>query len=582
MRIRSPSSLSRRSALAWLGLASLLSLACGLTPLLDVAPQDSSTGTRDGPRGCGGRCAPPDASSGKGGASGASGSSGGGSMVKSGGYVISGSWHGYAWTVAGPDNRSTITPGDFAALADGSPLCISGSVAAESDWGEYAMVGVNLNQARTGDTSINTVVPDDAGVTVDIADPGGSQLRVQISGPNGESDPNDLWCAPIAGNGGFISWNSFNTSCWDGFGSSYSGQPLTQIAIVVPGSNTVAVPFNFCLNSFAQATGSATGGMTGAGGATSAGGAPAASPVAQHGQLKVVGNKLVDQQNQPTQLKGPSSMWLNWESQRFAEDKQGLQWLRDNWNASLIRAAMGVAAGSPTDYLDAPAIAKGQVNQIVQNAIDLGVYVIIDWHEENADSHQQAAIAFFTEMAQNWGSYPNVIYEPFNEPTWQDWSTVLKPYHQAVVNAIRAVDPDNLIVLGTPTWSQDVDVAARDPVSGSNLLYTLHFYSCTHTQSLREKGNTALSLGAALFVTEWGATDSDGGTPANPELCLDEAQLWHNWMNSNGISWAAWKFDRCVDMTCYFNPNVMVPTTGGWTDAMLYGHAPFVRDRMKE
>jgi endoglucanase len=222
------------------------------------------------------------------------------------------------------------------------------------------------------------------------------------------------------------------------------------------------------------------------------------------------------------------------------------------------------------------------VNQIVQNAIDLGVYVIIDWHEENADSHQQEAVAFFTEMAQTWGSYPNVIYEPFNEPTMQDWSTVLKPYHQAVVDAIRAVDPDNLIVLGTPTWSQDVDVAAADPVSGSNLLYTLHFYSCTHRQPLRDKANTALSLGAALFVTEWGATDSDGGTPANPTLCLDEAQLWHNWMNTNKISWAAWKLDRCVDTTCYFNPNVMVPTSGGWTDAMLYGHGPFVRDRMKE
>jgi endoglucanase len=502
--------------------------------------------------------------------------------VEAGGYVISGSWHGYAWTAAGPGNQSTIAPVDFSTLADGSPLCASGSVGAQPDWSGYAMIGVNLNQARTGDTSMNTVVPDGAGVTVDVTDSGGSQLRVQISGPNGASDPNDRWCVPITGNGDFIAWSSFNTACWNLSGSPYRGQPIAQIAITVPGSNIVAVPFSFCLNSFAQVAGSATGGATASGGAIATGGSPAGSPVAQHGQLKVSGNKLVDQHNQPTQLKGPSSMWLNWESQRFAEDKQGLQWLRDNWNASLIRAAMGVSAGSPTDYLDDPAIAKGQVNQIVQNANDLGVYVIIDWHEENANSHQQAAIAFFTEMAQKWGGYPNVIYEPFNEPTRQGWSTVIKPYHQAVVNAIRAVDPDNLIVLGTPTWSQDVDVAAADPVSGTNLLYTLHFYSCTHTQSLRDKGNTALSLGAALFVTEWGATNSDGGTPTNPQLCLGEAQLWHDWMNSNGISWAAWKFDRCVDMTCYFNPNVTVPTTGGWTDDMLYGHALFVRDRMME
>jgi len=562
MRIRLPTHTSLHSPLAWLGLASTLCLACGITLLLAPGSQACSTGGQGCP-----------------GPGGASGTNESGWTVEAGGYVIAGSWQGYAWTAASTENGSTITLKDFPALAAGGPLCASGSVASQYDWGGYAMIGVNLNQAQSKDAPMNTVVPTSAGVSVDVTDTGGSQLRVQISGPAGATDPNDRWCVPIAGSGGFIPWGSFNTACWGGYGNAYNGEPLTQIAILVPGSNSVAVPFNFCINSIVPSTGSSTGG-TGGGGA--AGGAPAGSPVAQHGRLKVSGNRLVDQQNQPTQLKGPSSMWLNWENQRFAEDKQGLQWMRDNWNASLIRAAMGVAEGSPTDYLDAPEIAKAQVNQIVQNAIDLGVYVIIDWHEENADSHQQEAVAFFTEMAQTWGSYPNVIYEPFNEPTMQDWSTVLKPYHQAVVDAIRAVDPDNLIVLGTPTWSQDVDVAAADPVSGSNLLYTLHFYSCTHRQPLRDKANTALSLGAALFVTEWGATDSDGGTPANPTLCLDEAQLWHNWMNTNKISWAAWKLDRCVDTTCYFNPNVMVPTSGGWTDAMLYGHGPFVRDRMKE
>jgi len=200
------------------------------------------------------------------------------------------------------------------------------------------MIGVNLNQAQSKDAPMNTVVPTSAGVSVDVTDTGGSQLRVQISGPAGATDPNDRWCVPIAGSGGFIPWGSFNTACWGGYGNAYNGEPLTQIAILVPGSNSVAVPFNFCINSIVPSTGSSTGG-TGGGGA--AGGAPAGSPVAQHGRLKVSGNRLVDQQNQPTQLKGPSSMWLNWENQRFAEDKQGLQWMRDNWNASLIPCRHG-------------------------------------------------------------------------------------------------------------------------------------------------------------------------------------------------------------------------------------------------
>ncbi|MGC4087116.1 MAG: glycoside hydrolase family 5 protein [Polyangiaceae bacterium] len=321
---------------------------------------------------------------------------------------------------------------------------------------------------------------------------------------------------------------------------------------------------------------------TASGGSTQSGGATATTPVGQHGPLSVKGPSLVDSHDVPVQLKGPSSMWLNWESQKFAEDKQGLTFMRDNWKASLIRAAMGVDTTDTDDYLSAPDVAKAAVNQIVQNAIDLGLYVIIDWHDSAADKHQAQAIEFFTEMATKWGAYPNVIYETFNEPTTQAWATVIKPYHEAVVAAIRAVDPDNVIVLGTRNWSQYVDEPAASPVSGSNLMYTLHFYSCTHTQMLRDRAEAAFSKGLPMFVTEWGATHADGGTTRNPQLCLEEAQLWHTWMNSHKLSWAAWKFDRCVDKTCYFDSTVTVPTTGGWTDAMLGGHAPFVRDRMRE
>lgn len=332
--------------------------------------------------------------------------------------------------------------------------------------------------------------------------------------------------------------------------------------------------------------GANSGGSAGAsGGQAGGGGGPAAdTPVGRHGQLKVVGTKLTDSHGAAVQLKGPSSMWLNWQTQKFAEDKQGLAWLRDNWKAELIRAAMGVTTTDTKDqdYMTAPDVATAQVDQIVQNAIDLGLYVIIDWHDSAADTRRTQAVEFFTKMAQKWGSYPNVIYEPFNEPIRQAWGTVIKPYHEAVVAAIRAVDPDNVIVLGTGNWSQDVDIAAASPVSGTNLMYTLHFYSCTHTAMLREKGQTALDMGLPLFVTEWGATNADGGTPRNPQLCLEEAQLWHDWMNKNSISWAAWKFERCADKTCYFAPMAMVPTTGGWADDTLNGHTPFVRDRMKE
>lgn len=320
----------------------------------------------------------------------------------------------------------------------------------------------------------------------------------------------------------------------------------------------------------AGGTGAAGAGATGGGGTS-----PTGTPVALHGQLKVVGTKLVDKNGVAVQLKGLSSMWLNWESKPYAENLEGMRWARDNWKLSVVRAAMGVEPSGA--YLSDPAKAKTQINQIVQNAITLGIYVIIDWHDHNAQNHQAQSVAFFSEMAQKWGAYPNVLYETFNEPLQVSWSSVLKPYHQAVVNAIRAKDPDNIAILGTPQWSQRVDDASRDKLAGTNLMYTLHFYSCTHGASLRSVANTALGAGLPIFLTEWGATNADGGLDG--KLCLSEAQLWHDWMNQNSISWAAWKFDACTpDSSCILKGGA--PVTGGWTDQWLFGHGSFVRDRM--
>ena len=79
-----------------------------------------------------------------------------------------------------------------------------------------------------------------------------------------------------------------------------------------------------------------------------------------------------------------------------------------------------------------------------------------------------------------------------------------------MIAAIRAIDPDNLIVVGTPSWSQDVDAAAADPITGTNIAYALHFYAGTHGQSCADKAQKALDRGAALFVTEWGAVNANG------------------------------------------------------------------------
>lgn len=303
----------------------------------------------------------------------------------------------------------------------------------------------------------------------------------------------------------------------------------------------------------------------------------APTPVELHGKLHVSGTELRDASDRPIQLKGVSSMWLNWETDGYAENLEGLKWLRNNWNLSLIRASMGITPNGA--YLTNPEKAEAQVTQIVDNAIAAGVYVIIDWHEEKAPDHQDESVDFFSRMASKYAGVPNVIYETFNEPTELTWAQI-KPYHEAVVAAIRAADPDNesIVVLGTPNWSQDVDVAAKDKLAGNNLMYTLHFYSCTHGNYLMSKAKIAMQRGAPLFVTEWGATNADGGLDGL--VCLDQAQNWMDFMNEYNISWAAWKFDNCQDSTCFLSSDA--PVNGGWTSEYLHGEGLFLRARMQE
>jgi endoglucanase len=258
-------------------------------------------------------------------------------------------------------------------------------------------------------------------------------------------------------------------------------------------------------------------------------------------------------------------MWLNWVSQAYAESKPALKFMRDNWKVSVIRASMGTEAAE--GYLSNPAKSKYQVETMIHNAIDLGVYILVDWHTEKAVAQTAESVAFFTELATKYGAYPNVIWETYNEPTQYQWPAI-KTYHQTVVDAIRTVDPDNLIVLGTPNWSQRVDVVAAEPVVGTNLLYTLHFYSCSHGQFLRDFGNKALAAGLALFVTEFGATFADGGVAPNHDyVCEDESNLWFAWMAKYNISGAAWKLDACSDTSCILNSKAGVD--GPWTDDKL-------------
>jgi endoglucanase len=169
-----------------------------------------------------------------------------------------------------------------------------------------------------------------------------------------------------------------------------------------------------------------------------------------------------------------------------------------------------------------------------------------------------------------------VIYELWNEPLKEhDWNTVIKPYHESVIPKIRAHDPDNLIVCGTQTWSQDVDKASRDPVKFENIAYTLHFYAATHKQSLRNKAEAALTNGIALMVTEWGTSESSG----NGKLDDEETRKWWEFMDRHHVSWCNWSLADKNETSAALKPGGNA--AGAWSTNDLSRSGNLVRQELR-
>jgi len=298
---------------------------------------------------------------------------------------------------------------------------------------------------------------------------------------------------------------------------------------------------------------------------------PAGSPVAKYGQLQVRGNRVIDKNGMGVRLRGMSFFWSQWMGHYWNDDV--VNFLRKDWEVTLVRAAMGVEMGG---HLENPGAETKKLQEVVNAAIKIGIYVIIDWHAHYAEQHTHQAISFFDAMARTYGKYPNVLFETFNEPVKQGWHDVIKPYHEQLVRVIRK-HTDNIVICGTPKWSSEPDVASTNPVSGKNLAYTIHFYASTHGEWLREKVRRALNNGVAIFATEWGTCEANG----NGHLRLDEARAWLGFFDYHGISDANWAVSDKSESCSALRPGASA--SGNWQPSRdLTPSGSFVRESIRE
>lgn len=289
--------------------------------------------------------------------------------------------------------------------------------------------------------------------------------------------------------------------------------------------------------------------------------------VFRYGHLSVSGSYMVSQYKDTVQLRGMSLFWSQWMPQYY--NSETIAWLQNDWKCTVIRAAMGVDEDG--GYAHSPAIEQEKICAVVDAAIELGIYVIIDYHSHHAHKNPEMAKKFFSAMAKKYGKYPNVLYEIYNEPL-QDasWKSHIKPYAEEVIAAIRAYDPDNIIIVGTRQWAQMVTEAAADPIKANNIMYTLHFYAVSHGQYLRDEAEKAMNMGIALFVTEFGDCDYSG----NGELGYAQTEEWFAFMDKYKLSWCNWSVSDKNETASILKPKAGI---SNWDDYMLTPSGTYIR-----
>lgn len=249
--------------------------------------------------------------------------------------------------------------------------------------------------------------------------------------------------------------------------------------------------------------------------------------------LHVEGTALLNANGDTVVLNGPSLGWhSNWG--RFYNEGT-VKALKEKWGANITRAAIGAhKSGDCVNTYDVDsANAVNLAMKVIDAAIANDMYVICDWHSH--ENTLEDAKKFFTVITEKYGDTPNVLYEIWNEPLDIPWQEI-KDYANELIPVIRKNAPNAVVIVGTPKWDQDVDVAAESPLEMPNLLYSLHYYAGTHKDWNRDKAEKAIAAGLPLIVSECGSMDHTGDGPIDYESW----KAWMEFADKHNISVLMW------------------------------------------
>lgn len=322
--------------------------------------------------------------------------------------------------------------------------------------------------------------------------------------------------------------------------------------------------------------------------------------------IRVQGNHFIDANSMPIQLRGVNVGDLGfvaaqgWDpADPWGGDAPNFSAIK-TWKSNVVRFPLNEASWLGYTCVDATGASRdpdpghnyqATVAKAVSNATAAGMYVILDLHwsapknfcplAQNPMADSDNSIDFWTSIAGTFKSYPNVMFELFNEPYFYwltsgetDWNVLMNggtitayvtgdgseytanytwqtAGMQQMLDAVRKTGATNVVLVGGVSWSQDLSqwVAHMPTDPQKQIAAVWHAYPNSGTvgdpqAALPKYGSVAyawtksvLTAGYPVFITEFGDHNAAGtiGSPFASNLLP--------WADANGASYTGWTWD---------------------------------------
>ena len=280
--------------------------------------------------------------------------------------------------------------------------------------------------------------------------------------------------------------------------------------------------------------------------------------VLSNGHFQVIEDKIYAPDGQEFIIKGTN---INGPKFGWPGDTPGyVHLIADCWRFNTVRVNVMLFDGQP--YAE-----NGTIEQIIDAYTAKGIVTIVEAHDRTGKYYEgsdlEALKAYFRDLAIQYKNNPYVWFNVMNEPGGHSSSDEIEQWltvHREVIEAIRSVGADNIIVVDGHYWGQDVgewnakvvkvsksavlghaqDLAKFNGKTFRNLVFSIHLYDqWDYSEAkLADYLKRVQDKQLPLIIGEYGAK-KDGTFKSSVEFMFNAAVP----RNVGRIVWAWWGGD---------------------------------------